>query len=135
MQLEAGIGYVTRHAEIFHLEHSFLSGGSLAVGIEFGDISSNHQAGHIRRVQRCAIMCSNQTTVAQNRNAISNLLHLGQPVRNIEHGNALGTDVANDRKQSISLHRGEGRSRLIKNDQSVRHQQHPSNLHKLPLSN
>ena len=80
-------------------------------------------------MSRVATMAS----VAQNRDAIGDRLHLVQAVGDVEDGDALGAQLADDLEQALGLDGRENGRRLVEGDDLMRHQQGAGDLHELPV--
>jgi hypothetical protein len=133
VQGKPGIARAARHIESFHLKHRFGLNGRLPVRVELCHIAAHHKPRHVGRFQLSCRVRSNQPPVAQHRHAVGEFFYLRQPVRDVEYADALGADIGDDLQERFGFVRRQRRCRLVEDDDAVRHQQHPGDLHQLAL--
>ncbi len=64
---------------------------------------THHRGDHVRDGQLGAVPGPDQAPIAHDGDAIGDLEHLLQPVRDVEHGQAVGAQVPQDREQALRL--------------------------------
>jgi hypothetical protein len=87
----------------------------VAVRIELGHVTTNHQARHIDRLQFVRRMAGDNTAVARHCHLVGDLLNLRQPVRNIEDAHALARISAmtlSNARVSIGVSEAVGSSKI-----------------------
>ena len=73
--------------------------------------------------------------VSQHGHAVGDLLHLRQPVRNVQNADAGALQIANHGEQPLGIARGEARSRLIHDEHTRAQAERAADLDQLLLPN
>ena len=133
MQAEGSILHEARHDHVAHGQKHLVGGCLRLFRIELGHVAPDHEAGHLERLQAFDVAGGDMASVAQNRDAIGDRLHLVQAMGDVEDGDALGAQLADDLEQALGLDGRENGRRLVEGDDLMRHQQGASDLHELPV--
>ncbi len=131
-QLERYALDIARHADVFRLKHDLAAAGASG-GKELGHIAPDHQPGHIHRLQIGRFRRRDMAPVAQHRDAVRDGLHLGEPVRNIQHRDARAAQPPDDGEQGFGFDRGQHGGRLVEDHHLIGNKQRPADLHELAV--
>src|SRR3954471_18415566 len=84
--------------------------------IKTRDVAADHQPDHVTAIILLALQQASALAVAQDNDAVRQLLDLRKAVRNVEDAYAARPQIANDRVEISRFVLGERRGRLVHNE-------------------
>ncbi len=119
--------------EVFHLQHR-VADLMRCMRIERGQLATDHHGDDVIFAHARRRTGGNVLTVADDADGVGDRLHLIQLVRNVDTGDAVFTQIADDTEQHLRLLLGQGGGRLIQNQQPDLFVKGAGNLHQLLLA-
>ena len=119
-----------RHRQIFHHQHRF-AGLALPARIHLAEASAEHHLHQMRAVDLIGAARAHQFAIAQHRDAVADLEHLTEPVRDVDDRLAFGFQRTQCIEDPFDLDVGQRRGRLVEDEDAGVACQHPRKLDKL----
>ena len=124
---------VGRQRERYECEHR-RPFGRMRVGAHRVHVRAHHQPGERRRGLGLRVDVRDHLAVAQDGGVVAELLHLLEPVRDVEHRAAFAGEAAQGYEELIRLLRGEDRGRFVHDQQARLLDQAANDLDALALA-
>ena len=114
----SGMALPVRNGEIFDRQQC-VTGTGLTPWKKILDGTAHHVADHLAGVCFCGVECGDRLAVAQHGDAVADREHLLELVRDVDRGDALVAEAADDPEQDLDLRLGERSGRLVEDEDAA----------------
>ncbi len=108
--------------------------GGMAARVELLQVAADHEPDHRIVADLLPAQSAGVAAVAQHDDAVGDAPHLGQPVRDVDHGHAGALQVGDDLEEPFRLRLRQAGRRLVHDDEPGRQRQRPGDFDQLPLA-
>ena len=120
--------------ELLQHEARLVATSARPVALDARDLGADHHAREALGALLLRIGGADELAAPQDRGAVGKREHLGEPVRDVEDGDALGGEPSQRHEQQVRLLRRQHGGRLVHDDELRLLQQAADDFHPLPLA-